>query len=128
MVDAEGEVSPALARDSNMDSLDSDYTVAHWLNIVPVWEHWRAIQYPFVVITNLKEDLYLRCQIYHPWYSNGLITELPYVMAKYVVFNARFESFGYQAGPFHITFITHCSMFTLLPPSSAPASATAIHT
>ncbi|KAK0246516.1 hypothetical protein EDD85DRAFT_784125 [Armillaria nabsnona] len=87
-----------------------------WLNIVPVQECWGAIQYPFVVATDLNKNLYLGCQIYHPWYGDGQITELPYVTAKYIVFNGRFVSFAYRAGPFHATFITHRSMFTLPPP------------
>ncbi|SJL01190.1 uncharacterized protein ARMOST_04508 [Armillaria ostoyae] len=128
MPDTEGEIAPALAKDPNEEPPDSDYTAACWLNIVPVREQWGAIQYPLIVSTDFNEDLFLRCRIYHPWYGNGQITELPYITAKYVVFNAQFESFGYRAGPFHATFITHQDRFTLLPPPPAPANAAAMHT
>ncbi len=120
MVDAEVEIA--------MDPPDSDDTGVHWLNIVPVQECWDAIQYPFVVTTNLNKNLYLGCWVYHPWYGNSQITEPPYVTVKYIVFNGQFESFGYHAGPFHATFITHHSMFILPPPPPVPASAAAIHT
>ncbi len=111
-----------------MSPPDTDDTEVRWLNITPVWEHWGAIQYPFVIATGLNKNLYLGCWIYHPWYGDGQITELPYVTAKYIIFNGRFVSFAYCAGPFHATFITHCSMFTLPPPPPAPASAVAIYT
>ncbi|KAK0239386.1 hypothetical protein EDD85DRAFT_949229 [Armillaria nabsnona] len=111
-----------------MNPPDSDNTEIRWLSIVPVQERWGAIQYPFVVATDLNKNLHLGGWIYHPWYGDGQITELPYVTAKYIVFNGRFVSFAYRTGPFHATFITHHSMFTLPPPPPAPASATAMYT
>ncbi|PBK85964.1 hypothetical protein ARMGADRAFT_1035945 [Armillaria gallica] len=111
-----------------MDQPEPDDTEVHWLSIIPVQECWGTIQYPFIVTTNLNKLLYLGCRIYHPWYGDGRITELPYVMAKYIVFNGQFVTFAYRAEPFHATFITHRSMFTQPPPPLAPASAAAICT
>ncbi|PBK98982.1 hypothetical protein ARMGADRAFT_1025306 [Armillaria gallica] len=114
--------------ETTMDQPEPDDTEVRWLSIVPVRERWGAIQYPFVVATDLNKLLYLGCRIYHPWYGDGRITELPYATAKYIVFNGQFVTFAYRAGPFHATFITHRSMFTRPPPPLVPASAAAIHT